>query len=190
MQLTVKGLYRFFNLSMHEITNRLFTFDDLFGAWGAQLQERLANIEDLQEKIASIQSTLVDLLNRNIRDYSLLDHTIDVMNAAHGIVRVNDLVKQTGYSKRYLDMLFKQRVGVSPKLLASITRFQLFYRLWAQGKSEAFLRDSLYSYYYDQSHFIRDFRRFTGYAPREFTQIGNEFGRLFYTREAGSIATP
>ena len=182
MQLTPKGLYRFFNLSMHETTDQLFTFEDIFGAWGARLQYMLANIESVQEKISSLQYALTYLLNKNTKDYLLLDHAIDVINESHGMASIKELEKQTGYSKRYLDMLFKEHVGVSPKRLASIARFQIFYQLWAKGKSKTFFKDNLYTYYYDQSHFIKEFKRFTGFTPRIFADIKNEFGRIFYSR--------
>jgi AraC-like DNA-binding protein len=182
VELTPKGLYHFFNLSMHEMTNGLFNFEELFGGWGARLQHMLTNIENVQEKISFLQNALNYLLNKNMKDYSLLDHTIDVINESHGMVSVKELETQTGYSKRYLDMLFKEHVGVSPKRLASIARFQIFYKLWAQEKSKTFFKDNLYAYYYDQSHFIKEFRRFTGFTPQKFADINNEFGRIFYRR--------
>lgn len=98
------------------------------------------------------------------------------------MVSIKEIETQTGYSKRYLDMLFKEHVGVSPKRLASIARFQIFYELWAKGKSKTFFKDDLYTYYYDQSHFIKEFKRFTGFTPQRFAEINNEFGRIFYTR--------
>jgi AraC-like DNA-binding protein len=182
VELTPKGLYHFFNLGMHEMTNRLFTFEELFGARGARLQDELANLENVQEKISFIQHALIDLLNKNPKNYSLLDHTIDVINEAQGMVSIKELERQTGYSKRYLAMLFKEHVGVSPKLLARITRFQRFYNLWAQKKSPTFFEEELYTYYYDQAHFIKEFKRFTGFTPRKFAEINNEFGRIFYPR--------
>jgi AraC-like DNA-binding protein len=182
IQLTPKGLYRFFNLSMHETTDQLFTFEEIFGAWGARLQHMLANTENIKEKISFIQNALNYLLNKNMKDYSLLDHTIDVINESHGLASVKELETQTGYSKRYLDMLFKEHVGISPKRLANITRFQIFYQLWAKEKSKTFFKDNLYTYYYDQSHFIKEFKRFAGFTPQRFAEINNEFGRIFYTR--------
>ena len=46
VELTPKGLYHFFNLSMHEITNRMVSFEELFGAQGARLQKRVGDAED------------------------------------------------------------------------------------------------------------------------------------------------
>jgi AraC-like DNA-binding protein len=181
VELTPKGLYHFFNLSMHEITNRLVSFEDLFGAWGARLQNRLGSIENRREKISFLQNALIDLLQKNTKDYSLLDHTIDRITGSHGLITMQELAAQIGYTKRYLDMLFKEHIGVSPKSLASIMRFQKFYQLWAQEKSPTFIfRNDLYSYYYDQSHFIKEFKRFSGFAPQKYSEIANEFGRAFH----------
>ena len=91
---------------------------------------------------------------------------------------IRDLERQTGYSRRYLDRLFQQHVGLSPKVLAEIFRFQRFYRKWAVGMSFDLLKTELYDHYYDQSHFTREFQRMTGHPPQKFMrEVSNEFGR-------------
>ncbi len=180
IELTPKGLYRFFHLSMFEITDRIYSFEDLFGVWGVKLQNRLGDIENPNEKITFFQRVLTHLLSENTKNYSLLDYTIDIITQSYGMIRIQELAAQTGYSKRYLDMLFKEHVGLSPKSLASILRFQNIYQPWAQENTAAFLKDDLYSYYYDQAHFIKEFKRFTGYAPLKYTELAHEFGQAFY----------
>ena len=180
IELTPKGLYHFFKLSLHEITDRIYSFEHLFGNWGARLQNRLGDIDNPAAKIVFLQNALTDLLDRNSKNYALLDHTIDLITQSHGMIRIRELAAQAGYSKRYLDMLFKERVGLSPKSLASIFRFQFFYQSWAQEDASAFSIDGLYSYYYDQAHFIKEFRRFTGYTPQKYAALATEFSRAFY----------
>jgi hypothetical protein len=124
VELTPKGLYHFFDLSMHEITNRIFSFEDLFGTWGARLQNQLADTEDPREKIVFLQNALTHLLHGNTKNTSLLDHTIDMITQSHGMIRIHELETQIGYTRRYLDMLFKEHVGVSPKLLARLCGFK------------------------------------------------------------------
>jgi AraC-like DNA-binding protein len=183
IELTPKGLYHFFHLSMHEIANRIASFEDLFGPWGARLQNLLGDAEDPQEKIALLQSALTHLLQKNEKDYLLLDHALDIIVQTHGTVQVQELEAQIGYTRRYLDMLFKEHLGVSPKSLARIMRFQRYYQLWMQQKSPTSFKDILYTYYYDQSHFIREFKRFTGYTPQRYREMANEFGRAFDARQ-------
>src|SRR6266446_2653063 len=183
VELTPKGLYHFFNLSMHEITDRMVSFEELFGPPGAKLQNRVGDAEDPQEKITLLQTALMHLLQKNEKEYALLDHTLDMLAQTHGMMRVQELAAHIGYTKRYLDMLFKEHVGVSPKSLASILRFQEVYQVWMQHKSPTFFRNHWPAYYYDQSHFIKEFKRFTGFTPQQYTAIVNEFGRAFHAKQ-------
>jgi AraC-like DNA-binding protein len=183
VELTPKGLYHFFNLSMHEITNRMLSFEELFGPQGARLQNRVGDAEDPQEKIVLLQTALTHLLQKNEKEYSLLDHTLDILAQTHGMMRVQELEAHLGYTRRYLDMLFKEHVGVSPKSLASILRFQEVYQVWMQQKSPTFFRNHWPAYYYDQSHFIKEFKCFTGFTPQHYTAIVNEFGRAFHAKQ-------
>jgi AraC-like DNA-binding protein len=183
VELTPKGLYHLFKLSMHEITNRMVSFEEVFGPRGARLQTRVGDAEDPQEKIAILQSALAHLLQQNAKEYALLDHTLDLLAQTHGMMRVQELAAHTGYTKRYLDRLFQEHVGVSPKSLASIMRFQEVYRDWMQHQSPTFFRNHWSAYYYDQAHFIKEFKRFTGFTPQHYTAIVNEFGRAFHSQQ-------
>ena len=183
IELTPKGLYHFFHLNMHEITNQMVSFDEIFGLQGAQLQTALSEIEDPRAKIACLQAALTRFLQHNEKDYALLDHALDLMEEMHGMMKIQELEAHLGYTRRYLDLLFKEHVGVSPKLLARIMRFQMVYQSWTQEKVPTFLRTQWPAYYYDQSHFIKEFKYFTGFAPQHYTHIANEFGRAFFARQ-------
>ena len=141
MELTPKGLYHLFHLSMHEITNRMVSFEALFGPQGARLQQRVGDAEDPKEKIVLLQAALTHVLQKNEKEYALLDHTLDILTQTHGMIRVQELADHLGYTKRYVDLLFKEHVGVSPKSLASILRFQEVYQGWMQQKSPTFFRN-------------------------------------------------
>jgi AraC-like DNA-binding protein len=179
VELTPKGLYHLFKLSMHEITNRMVSFEEVFGQQGARLQTLVGDAEDPQQKIVLLQTALTRLLQQNDKEYALLDHTLDLLAQTHGMMPVQELAAHIGYTRRYLDMLFQEHVGMSPKSLASILRFQEVYQGWMQHRSPTFFRTHWPAYYYDQSHFIKEFKRFTGFTPQHYAGIVNEFGRAF-----------
>jgi hypothetical protein len=133
----------------------------------------------LNKKIQRLQSFLVRQLEVNSPD-QITDYCLRTIVESKGKIGVGALEKKTGYSSRWLNMKFIERVGVSPKNFASIVRFQHFYQAWARAGQEGFFQKNFYDYYYDQSHFIKDFKRFTGYAPTRFHIEENEFGRIFY----------
>jgi AraC-like DNA-binding protein len=179
VELTPKGLYHLFKLSMHEITNRMVSFEEAFGPPGARLQTMVGDAEDPQQKIVLLQTALTHLLQQNDKEYALLDHTLDLLAQTHGMMPVQELAAHIGYTRRYLDRLFQEHVGVSPKSLASILRFQEVYQGWMQHQSPTFFSNHWPAYYYDQSHFIKEFKRFTGFTPQHYAGIVNEFGRAF-----------
>jgi len=61
---------------MHEITNRMLSFDEVFGSLGASLQKRVGDMEDPKAKIALLQTALTHLLQQNDKQYALLDHSL------------------------------------------------------------------------------------------------------------------
>src|SRR5262249_35224142 len=129
VELTPQGLYHLFHLRMQDIANRMLSFDELFGAWGARLQTMVGDREDPQDKIGLLQTPLTRLLATNEQAYAYapLDRALELLVQTDGMMRVAELASQMGYTKRYVDRLFQEHVGLSPKLLARILRFQRGY---------------------------------------------------------------
>ena len=172
-----------FGIPMQETANRLFQSDVVFGRWGRDTWEALRNLNEVGQKLSFIEGQLVSLLHKNRRDCGLIDFCVRALELAHGRMSIKELERQTGYTRRYLDLVFKQYVGFSPKVLAGIFRFQRFYRKWAEGQSFDLLKADLYECYYDQSHFTKEFKRMTGYSPQRFSlEVANEFGRRLSLR--------
>jgi len=173
-----QGAYPCFGIPMSETANRLFEAEALFDQWGRQAADRLRNLEAASQKVAHIQEELVGLLRRRQGRNSLVEFCVNALKSADGRLPMQQLQRQTGYTRRYLERLFQRHVGFPPKVLAGIFRFQKFYRKWAQGQSYDDLKGELYDDYYDEAHFCKEFKRMTGYSPRRFTlDVTNEFGR-------------
>jgi AraC-like DNA-binding protein len=174
-----QAAFSLFGIPMHEtVDEKIFDSEVLFGRWGKETREALGNLEGVDRKIRLIQDELVSLARGSQRSNSVIDFCVMTLKQSHGRMPIKELERMTGYTRRYLDLLFKQHVGLPPKVLAGIFRFQMFYRNWAQGLSYDVLRERLYDHYYDQAHFSKEFKRMTGHSPREFmSDVPNEFGR-------------
>jgi len=182
IELTPNGLHRFTRLSAFEILNKIYTFSDIYGSAGRDLLERLSNTPSLEGKIEELQNFLIKIVEFTNRNNSLIDYSVQLIKNSSGLVTIKELEDKLGYSKRYIDMLFKDHLGISPKTYSGIVRFQAFYDMWANSDDTDFYKDNFQELYYDQAHFIKEFKKFTGHSPKQYAGLKNEFGKIFYKR--------
>jgi AraC-like DNA-binding protein len=174
-----RGAYRFFQFNLSELKNKIYQLDDIMGSVGKQLEERVANTSSPRGKIDVVQQFLLKQLLQNNGDL-IFEFCVDKIISSKGKITVKDLEKKTGYSSRWLNMKFLGNIGVSPKNLSSIIRFGEYYRLYTSGNLNEIQGNEFYHHYYDQSHFIKNFRHFTGLSPSAVERSANDFGRKFY----------
>lgn len=174
-----KGAYRFFHFTLNEIQNQIYSLSDVLGNAGKQLTERLNNAITVQQKLFLIQQFLLKKLFLQQED-QVFDYCIEKIISSKGSITIKELEKRSGYSSRWLNMKFKEKIGVSPKNLASIIRFKQYYQALINGNESTFFKNDYLNIYYDQSHFIKDFKRFTGLPPTRFEKQLNTFGESYY----------
>ena len=177
------GTYRIFQLRQSELKNKLFLLEEIMGKSARVIQEIIADTEMVDKKIQLIQGYLAWLLSKSQPDL-ILDYCIGQIENSKGLGTVTELERKTGYSSRWLHEKFVGKVGLSPKNLSSIVRFNQIYEQWAKTPGADFIKEdrkeNIYDYFYDQAHFIKDFKRFTGFSPLKFAKSENDFGRIFY----------
>lgn len=174
------GAYRFFHLRFTEVKNEITDLDSLAGNGVVTLRSQLAETGDASLKLQLLQNFLVKQLEQSGAD-PVYDHCIQRITAANGLVTVAQLEKETGYSARWLNRKFTEHLGTSPKGLAEIIRFKQFYQAYSMGIPSQKLKAHIYQYYYDQSHFLRAFKRFTGTTPTELQSSLNELSTRNFT---------
>jgi AraC-like DNA-binding protein len=179
IEFSAVGAYRFFRFDLHEMSNRVLPLMEVLDRHAGQLQEEVSNAGSVAERIDLLQGFLLQQL-QNREDDPLLNFCLRRILSRRGSIAVHELEKATGYSSRWLHMKFLEKVGISPKSYASVIRFQPFYKAYTQRPDKRLADAEFYNYFYDQSHFIKDFKRYTGLAPTKFMKFENEYGRIFY----------
>lgn len=109
----------------------------------------------------------------NVRD-DYFSYACRMLLRNRGSISIAALGRELGISNRYLERLFLERSGISPKLFARIIRFQHALGFMANG-TRPLAAVAQETGHFDQPHFIREFRRFTGLAPREFAEEQHPF---------------
>ncbi len=129
---------------MSELTNRLMLLDELRRDVRALIEQVVDNEGTTESKVDHVQRLLVQQIDGGPGLSSVVAYCIDSIQRASGLLSIGELESQTGYSRRYLEMLFRNHVGISPKSFSRIVRFQKLYRTWADTESYEALIDRLY----------------------------------------------
>jgi len=108
-----------------------------------------------------------------------------------GLVRVPALARKAGLSARQLERVFAERIGLPPKTYLKIIRFQeVLHSLRDGAPSRTWAEIATSHGYYDQAHFIRDFKTFVGTAPSAW-QISDESLTAFFSAlRRSTLSTP
>jgi AraC-like DNA-binding protein len=174
------GAYRFFQLPYTEVKNKIVGLTDLLGKQVSVLQERMEEAGEVDRKLQLLQNFLIKRLENAMPDL-IYDFCINRIFEAKGLITVAQLEKETGYSSRWLHKKFSANLGAGAKNLAEIIRFKQFYQAYSTGADLFHLKEHIYEYYYDQSHFLKAFKRFTGSTPTDLQNSLNELATKHYT---------
>jgi AraC-like DNA-binding protein len=146
------------------------TTTDLAGILGRsndldRLHEQLTFAQNHRRRISVLEDFLLAQVRVSAPD-PLVAAAVAWLEQGTGPKRIDDLTRYIGLSQSALERRFRRVVGVSPKRFASLVRLRRAVRLRATGVD--FTAAAYAAGYFDQSHFINDFRRATGSAPDEF----------------------
>jgi AraC-like DNA-binding protein len=152
------GTLPFLRLPLHEITDQVV---DL-GGLSSKLERELLGISSqsqvLTEKVNAIEAFLTTQLLSTKENSWLMMLAARIVDSG-GMVSVDRLASDAGISSRQLERRFLREIGVGPKLLGRIIRFQQVFRAVEQCNS-AWAEVAIECGYYDQAHLIRDFNQF------------------------------
>lgn len=130
-----------------------------------EIEEQLCAAQTHQQRIDIIEQFLIANL-RPIQADMLVQSAIQQIQLAKGNIRISELAKQLYTSKSPLEKRFRKIVGASPKKFASIVRFNALLKDFTLEKTLTEI--GLEAGYFDQAHFIHDFKVFTGETPETY----------------------
>lgn len=158
-----------FKLHPHELTDSCVEADLLPGIKNSDLMERLceARLPDIQVELLS--SYLARVIEKHhARIDAATQYALTALIQSKGNVSLRHIQKELKLSERSFERRFEQHVGIPPKLYSRICRFQASLNQLKQSNFSRLSDIAFDNGYADQSHFIRTFKQFSGYAPREF----------------------
>lgn len=161
------ALTHLFNLDMHLLTDKVLDLPLALGNRLQPLEQDLRNTSDHDEMVILLNDHFRKILSAANYQVSPVDQAVDLIFARKGMLAVADMVQSIGLSERQLERLFKKFIGLSPKFYTRIIRFSTIFEL-IQQEDPGWAGLAYESGFYDQSHFIRNFKAFTGEDPSRY----------------------
>jgi AraC-like DNA-binding protein len=167
INLTPLGARLLFGLPMHEVVNRIVALDDVAPHGIAGLDSMLQDRADWESRFALLDDVFVARLSRVRNPAPDIAWAWAALERTHGRAPVGWICDRLGRSRRHLATRFKEEIGLPPKTVARIMRFERAVSLL--GRRDAPLAEIAFECgYYDQAHMNRDFREFAGTSPAAF----------------------
>jgi methylphosphotriester-DNA--protein-cysteine methyltransferase len=131
-----------------------------------ELEDKLFNSPDNNQRIIHLENFLIKKLN-HCDDFERVEHALKIIENAKGQVKTQDIAYDVCLGIKQFERTFSKYVGVNPKKFTSIIRLQNVIQLKSTNKKSMF-QLAYDNGYYDQSHFIHDFKSLTGVTPKAF----------------------
>ncbi len=177
------GYIPFATIPIVEMENRPVPLDELFGDEGILLEKEMLSAETAVERIEIIERFLLERLTSQKSIDKIAKASVDLIFELNGQLSVDELSDKLKVNRRQLERKFSSVIGLSPKQLSKITRLQATLKMIANNQFTSLTAVAYEGNYYDQAHFIKDFKEFTGMSPKQFYANNLKMSMLFLNAE-------
>jgi AraC-like DNA-binding protein len=162
------GGYPFFGLPAGELRNSVVALGDLWGTDAGDLSEQILAAREHPERLAVLERWLMKLFPRPADRHPAVPYALRTFLSAPHAGTVASVTHQIGLSPRRFIDVFRDQVGLTPKVFCRIRRFQRAVQAVHGMQKVEWARVAADGGYFDQAHFIHDFRAFSGINPSEY----------------------
>jgi len=165
---TDTGATAFFKEPLHELFKESISLDNfMLRSTLLIIEEQLNEAKTDKERIKVVEDFLISRMQQKQPD-TLVSTTLTLIYKSKGDIRIKDLITQLHISQSPLEKRFRRAVGTSPKKFASIVRLK--HVIQNYNPQNSLTRLGYEAGFYDQAHFIKEFKAFTGETPESFFQ--------------------
>jgi AraC-like DNA-binding protein len=162
------GFLPFSTIPIKEMENTAVSLDKLFGENGKEIGQNILNAKTTSERINLIETFLLERLKEKQTIDNVVKSTIDTILNTNGQLSITEHSKKSNVNRRHLTRKFSTAIGLSPKQLSKTIRLQAVLKKLLTEEVTSLTDLAYENEYFDQAHFIKDFKEFTGLTPKEF----------------------
>ncbi len=156
----------FLELPARELYNERISLDELWKTHATELRDRLVQESTPEARFWVLEQFLTQML-RPTNYHPAVNFALQQFQQSTNST-IRSITEQTGFSARHFNQLFRDQVGITPKLFCRIQRFQKVLEMLSAKAPVDWLDIAFTCGYFDQAHLIHDFRAFADCTPTEY----------------------
>jgi AraC-like DNA-binding protein len=177
------ALARFLRVPLHSLSGRTPALDDLLGSSAASLVAALAEDRDAASRVRRLDAFVARIAAHHAPPLAGVGAAVEAALASRGAATVDALATACGLGRRQLERRFLEEVGLPPKVLLRLIRFQSVFQALGRDPDAAWVHLALDCGYTDQAHLVREFRDFSGEPPSRTLLEQGPLSRRFTSPE-------
>ena len=168
LKLMPTAAYQLFGVNMSSYVDRVVPLNEVCGDFFEAFRQEMKTGSSPDFRIKKAEQCFKYLIdNRTLHNVGAIKQAVDSILKHKGMIKIEAIAAELDFSFRHLQREFKRIVGLSPKFFSRITRFNYIFEIMKQENS-SWIGIALDSGYFDQSHFIKEFKAFTGEEPSNY----------------------
>lgn len=185
IQLTIccfraSAFYQLFQIPIHLLHDDFIPLEEIIAEHTVSLKDQLANAAGPQEKKQVLdQFFLTMLMTRKMCDLKGIKAIESAILCKSGNIRMDTLLRETSLSIRSVERLFRDYIGMPPKQFCKIVRFNRAFLMRKHNPEVSWKEIIFHCGYYDQSHYISEFRSYMGVAPGTYGDGASRMSALY-----------
>jgi len=166
------GARGFFAVPASDFFNQVVPLDAVWGPHVTQLRDRLREVMTVRGKVHVLETALLQAMQRSATErlalHPSVQYALRAFRQMPHIRTVIDVARDARLSRRRLSQLFREQIGMTPKLYCRLCRFRAVVRQIATGGPVDWADVALAGGYFDQAHLAHEFRDFSGISPSRY----------------------
>jgi AraC-like DNA-binding protein len=164
------SFYPFVNIPVYKFTGREIPTQNVLGADITKLEDTILSMDDQTDMVQLAESFIRKRLPEQDDTVSLVQNIVGSVMTDQKITKVEHIANQFNLTVRMLQRIFSKYVGIGPKWVIQRYRMLELADQLANGHPQSWPQLAIELGYYDQSHFIKDFKSIVGLSPEEYVK--------------------
>jgi len=173
------GLQPFIDFDVAKLTDTTLTVAEVWGESGQELEKTILEATNNETRVAILERFLETKLSTTKKSDEAIDFCVEALSNSNGAITIEKLTEELHISKRQLERKFQATVGLNLKTFSRIIRFNYALQLIEKKEFDGFTKVAYDGGFYDQAHFIKDFKDLTGLNPKQYFSENLEMVKFF-----------